>query len=499
MHVWRSVEKWWRRERLGTKHFDSRGRASACGSSVRRAPLLAVVVAQALALLLTRSTASSAADLDWSRLGSESAELLASLVRVDTTNPPGNETPAAQLLAARLQADGITAEVIESSPGRGNLHARLPGRGSGRPVVLLSHLDVVPANPGDWSVPPFAGLRERGRVYGRGAIDAKGIATVQAMTLIALKRSGVVLDRDVILLATADEEAGGAAGAQWIVERRAALVAGAEFVLNEGDHIHERPGRLRLVQVAVAEKAPFWLKLSARGQTGHGSTPPDATAVTRLVRALDRIVEHATAVRVTPPVRDYFAALAPLEAPPLRARLADLADALGDRAFLADFTSNVRQNALVRNTVTPTVLAAGSRTNVIPAEATAQIDCRLLPDEDPAAFLAELRTVVDDPQVTIEPTLSFPTTSSPSDSALVTAIREMAAADLDGAAVVPSVIPGFTDSHWFRGLGIASYGFVPFVLREEDQRTVHGADEHVSDENLALGVRLMTSVLRRLH
>jgi acetylornithine deacetylase/succinyl-diaminopimelate desuccinylase-like protein len=499
MHVWRSVDKFRRRECLGAKHFDSRRRGNACSSRVRRPPVIAVVVAQALALLLTRSTAYGAADLDWSRLGSESAELLSSLVRIDTSNPPGNETPAAQLLADRLRADGIAAEVIESSPGRGNLHARLPGHGSGRPIVLLSHLDVVPASPSDWSVPPFSGLRERGRVYGRGTLDAKGIATVQAMTLIALKRGGIVLDRDVVLLATADEEAGGAAGARWIVEHRPELVAGTEFLVNEGDHIHERPGRGRLVHIAVAEKAPFWVKLSARGQSGHASTPPGETAVTRLVRALVRLVQHATAVHVTPAVRDYFAALAPYEAQPLRARLEDLSTAVSDPAFLADFASNARQNALIRNTITPTVLAAGTRTNVIPAEAIAQIDCRLLPGQDPTAFLAELRAAVDDPDVTIEPMLSFPTTSSPADSALVTAIRAMAVADLDGAPVVPSVIPGFTDSHWFRSLGIASYGFVPFVLREDDQRTVHGADEHVSEENLALGVRLMTSLLRRLH
>lgn len=483
---------------MGAKHFISMRCASACRSSVRRPHVIAVVVAQAVALLLFDSAVWGAAEIESSRLGSESAELLSALVRVDTTNPPGNETPAAELLATRLRAEGIPAEVIESSPGRGNLYARLAGRGDGRPIVLLSHLDVVPATASDWSVSPFAGLRERGRVYGRGAIDAKGITAVQATTLIAIRRSGEPLDRDVILLATADEEAGGAAGAQWIVERRPDLVAGAEFLLNEGDHIHERTGRGRVVQVAIAEKTPYWLKVSARGPSGHGSTPPDETAVTRLVRALDRIVQHATPIRVTVPVRDYFAALAALEAEPLRSRLSDLPVSLQDPAFFADFTSNARQNALIRNTVTPTVLSAGTRTNVIPGEATANVDCRLLPGEQPDAFLAELRGVVGDPQVTIEPTLTFPTSSSPPDSVLMTAIREMAAADLDGAVVVPSVIPGFTDSHWFRGLGIDSYGFVPFVLRDEDQRTVHGIDEHVSEDNLALGVRLLTSTLRRL-
>lgn len=494
----RGVDKSGRRECMWPKHSAREQRASRCGSRVRRRHVVAIIAAQALLLVASISAASSAAEMDWSKLGAESADLLASLIRIDTTNPPGNETPAAELLATRLRAEGIHAEVIESSPGRGNLYARLPGRGDGRPVVLLAHLDVVPATASGWSRPPFAGVRERGHVYGRGAIDAKGIATVEAMTLVALRRGGQPLARDVVLLATADEETGGTSGARWIVERRPDLVANAEFLINEGDHIHERPGRGRLVQVAVGEKAPFWVKVSTRGPSGHGSTPPETTAVTRLVRALDRIARQATPIRVTPPVRDYFAALAAWEDEPLRTALSDLSVSLDDPTFSADFASNARQNALIRNTVTPTVISAGTRTNVIPGEAEARLDCRLLPGEDPIVFLNGLRAIVDDPDVTLEPTLSFPTTSSPPDSALVTAVREMAAEDLDGAVVVPSVIPGFTDSHWFRTLGIASYGFVPFVLREEDQRTVHGVDERISEENLALGVRLLTSVLRRL-
>jgi acetylornithine deacetylase/succinyl-diaminopimelate desuccinylase-like protein len=441
---------------------------------------------------------SSAVDVDWSRVQDETADLLATLIRIDTTNPPGHETPAAEELAARLRAEGITAEVIESSPGRGNLHARIAGSGGGRPIVLLSHLDVVPATAADWSIAPFAGIRERGFVYGRGAIDAKGIAAIQAMTLVALHRSGEPLARDVILLSTADEEVGGTAGARWIVEQRPDLVAGAEFLLNEGDHIHVRAGRDRLVQVAIAEKAPLWVRMSTRGPTGHGSTPPSETAVTRLVRALDRVIGHATIVQVTPPVREYFAALASLESSPLRERLADLLASLEDPTFLADFTSNTRQNALVRNTVTPTVLDAGQKTNVIPGEAVAELDCRLLPGQEPAAFLSDLRTIVGDPEVTLETTLSFPTSGSPADSVLVDAVRAMAADELAGAPVVASVIPGFTDSHWFRTIGIASYGFVPLVLQERDQRSVHGVDERVAEDNLGQGVRLLTSVLRRL-
>jgi acetylornithine deacetylase/succinyl-diaminopimelate desuccinylase-like protein len=467
--------------------------ACACTRRLRLAAILA---------LLTLVPHIARADADRHSLADETAELLAELIRIDTSNPPGGETPAAEALARKLAADGIPAEVIESAPGRGNLYARLPGAGGARPVVLLAHLDVVPADPQGWRVPPFAGVRQDGHVWGRGALDAKGVAVTETMAFLALKRSGRPLARDVILLATADEETGGRAGAGWIVEHRPDLLGDAEFLLNEGDHIHLRPGppgRTRLVvQVAVGEKTPCWVRLVARGDTGHGSTPPPETAVTRLLAALERLARYRTPIRVVPAVEAYFAALAPLEPEPLRSRLARLGPALDDPAFAAEFTGNRRQNALVRNTITPTVLAAGVKTNVIPAEATAELDCRLLPGERPEAFLALLREVIADDTIRLEPLLSFPGTASDPGSPLMAAVRRMADDLLEGAPVVTSVIPGFTDSHYFRSRGIASYGFVPFVLSEKDERTVHGLDERVSVENLRDGVERLVALLRAL-
>jgi acetylornithine deacetylase/succinyl-diaminopimelate desuccinylase-like protein len=426
--------------------------------------------------------------------GDEAAELLAQLIRIDTTNPPGGETAAARALARHLAAAGIPSEVIESSPGRGNLYARLPGSGQGRPIVLLSHLDVVPADPRGWHVPPFAGLRKDGYVWGRGAIDCKGVTAVEATALIALARSGERLGRDVILLATADEETGGAAGAGWLTHHRPDLVGQAEYVVNEGDDIHVLPDGRRVVEVAIAEKAPCWVRITATGDAGHGAVPPRETAVTRLVRALERLRRYSTPVRLTPAVEAYFAALAPLEPEPLRTRLLHLRTALEDPPFLAEFTRNPRQNALVRDTITPTVLRGSSKTNVIPAE----LDCRLLPGETPAAFVGRLAEVIGDDSVHLEPLLAFAASASDPESGLVAAVREMARRELGGAPVVPSVIPGFTDSHYFRDLGIASYGFVPFALTDADERTVHGIDERISVDNLGQGVRRLLALLRAL-
>jgi len=441
----------------------------------------------------------SGADPDWHRLGDETAEVLSDLLRIDTQNPPGAETAAANALARKLQAEGIQAEVFESAPGRGNMYARLPGNGGGaRPIILLAHLDVVPADAHAWRVPPFSGVKEHGYVYGRGALDAKGVAVVQLMTVVALHRSRQPLPRDVILLATADEETGGRAGAGWIVQHRPDLLGDAEYLVTEGDHIHLRNGHRKVVQVAVSEKTPCWLKLTAHGDAGHGSTPPPQTAVTRLIRALDKLRRYRTAVRLVRPVEEYFAALGALEQPPLREKLTHLGESLEDPGFFAEFTRNPHQNALIRNTITPTVLQGSPKTNVIPDEATAQLDCRLLPGERPADFLALVREVVADEGIRIETLLSFPASSSDTHSGFMDAIRKLAATDLGGAPVVPSVIPGFTDSHYFREHGIASYGFVPFVLGDEDEQTVHGLNERVSVENLRDGVRRLLTLLRAL-
>jgi acetylornithine deacetylase/succinyl-diaminopimelate desuccinylase-like protein len=416
--------------------------------------------------------------IDWNAVALEATDLLSRYIRIDTTNPPGRETAAARFLADLLHAEGIAAEVVEAAPGRGSVYARRSGPGGGGSIVLLHHLDVVPADPGDWTVPPFDGLVRDGFVYGRGALDCKGVGIAQLMALLLHHRRQHPLGRDVILLGTADEETGGSLGAGWIVEHRRHWVEGAALLLNEGDYIHLTGSGRAVAHVAVAEKAPCWLRLTTRGESGHGSTPLPTTAVSRLLRALSRIAEYRPPVRVVPAVAEQFAALA-AAGDPAAAPFADLSRALADPARLREFQSDPRRAALIHNTLTPTVLQAGTKTNVIPGVATAELDCRLLPGEHPDGFVETLREVIDDPEVEITRLLAFSPTSSPASGAAMEAIGRVVARQL-GGAVVPSVLAGFTDSHYFRNIGIPSYGFVPFAQPDAERRRIHGANERLA-------------------
>jgi acetylornithine deacetylase/succinyl-diaminopimelate desuccinylase-like protein len=312
-----------------------------------------------------------------------------------------------------------------------------------------------------------------------------------------LERHRISLAHDVVFLGTADEEAGGSLGTEWVIRERPNWLQGAVTVLNEGDHIH-LGGTRPIVQVAVAEKTPCWLRIVARGTGGHGSTPPSETAVTRLVRALGRVTAHEPPLRVVPAVASYFAAIAPSREEPLRSRLLDLRAALVDARFRADFEADPWQYALVHNTVTPTVLTGSAKTNVIPSMASADLDCRLLPGEDDEAFVADLRRVIGDPEIEVTRLLSSGSPASRQDGPLLDAIRTVARQELDNPLVVASVTTGFTDSRHFRALGIPSYGFAPFAQHPDERRRIHGADERLSVRVLADAVRFLFRVLIEL-
>jgi len=442
-------------------------------------------------------------DAEWNALGDEATALLSQYLRINTTNPPGNEIVAARWLASVLRREGIESRIFEPAPGKANLYARLAGDGSTRPLILLNHMDVVLASPEYWTVDPFSGVIKDGFVWGRGALDMKGEGIAQLMTLLILKRAHIPLKRDIIFLATADEEIGAGVGAAWFVEHQADLIRDAEFLLNEGGTTRANGrGGVDYYGVGTTEKSPFWLDMTAHGTAGHGSRPTPDNPVHRLVRALNRIAEWGgrTPLVVTPAVERYFRDLATIERDSVQRRwFSDIRAAVHDSVAVRSLTGDIAYNALLRNTISITGLKGSDKTNVIPPLATAALDIRLLPGQEPAAFLAELVRVVGDTAVTFRPQgPSWPATESSTDTELFRAIVAAAHARHPDALVTTPMLAGFTDSHYFRRMGIASYGLAPFPLTQPDSRGVHGNDERVSVEALRFGVRFYYDVVSRV-
>jgi acetylornithine deacetylase/succinyl-diaminopimelate desuccinylase-like protein len=405
----------------------------------------------------------------------------------------------AELRRAGLEGAVIPTPAGSSRVGRAAAWGLLRGSGHGRPLVLLSHLDVVPAERADWSVPPFEGVIAQGFVAGRGALDAKGVAVVHLFTLAELARRGKPLARDVIFLATPGEETGGVEGAGYIARARPDLLRGAAYLLTEGGGISTGDERGPAWGIGVTEKTPCWLRVSARGVPGHGAVPAPDAAVPRLIAGLERVRRMETPVRVTPEVAAMFRAMAERAAPDDRAGFLDLAGALAsDSGFRARFLAQRGNAALVRDTVAITMLQGSAATNVIPALATADLDARLLPGESCPGFMAQIERTLADPGLTVEPLLAFSTPTSPVSTPLYQAIVEVARANDPNALVVPRVSAGFSDAHYFRALGITSYGFVPRWLHPDETRGIHGPDERVSIENLERGVATMIRILDAL-
>ncbi|HXG53392.1 MAG TPA: M20/M25/M40 family metallo-hydrolase [candidate division Zixibacteria bacterium] len=434
---------------------------------------------------------------DWGTVEARAVALLGRYLRIDTSNPPGNEILAARFFKEIFDGEGIEAKVIESAPGRGNVYARLPGRGAKPAVVLLNHMDVVPADPGSWKEPPFSGAVRDGYMWGRGALDMKGPAILQLFALLELKRRGVPLAADLVFLGTADEEAGGALGLGHLLEAEPGLFAGVGLVLSEGGGIRVgRDGRPRQFNVRVAEKAPLWLRLIARGAPGHGASPGRDSAVASLIRALGRLAEYRPPIRVLPEVQKFYADTAAAAPPERRERYRDLRKALQDPEFAREFTRDPRDAGAVRNTIAITRLHASDKINVVPARAWAELDVRLLPGENPEAFIAELRRVIADDSIAIEVLLSFPPARSPGHPEAFRVLGAMAR-----RAGVPLLSPlgrGFTDCRFFRERNVPCLGFVPLAQSPASEGLAHGVDERISLDAFRSGLRAMFELVREL-
>jgi acetylornithine deacetylase/succinyl-diaminopimelate desuccinylase-like protein len=429
----------------------------------------------------------------------EAAALLSRYIQIDTTNPPGNEMRAAQFLKEIFDREGIEARIIESAPGRGSIYARLRGDGSRKALVLLNHMDVVPAEAKQWKEPPFSGLIKDGQIWGRGAIDNKGGGVMQLMMMLTLKRQKVALKSDVIFVGTADEEAGGVFGAGYLVEKHGELFKDVEVVLNEGGGIRlGEDGRARLYSVGVAEKVPLWLKVTAPGTPGHAASPGPNQAVLKLIGALGRIANYQSSIKVVPEVQKFYADSAASAPTGRREQYSDLRKALQDPAFAAEFLKDRSNNARVRNTLSITGIKGSDKINVIPAEASAEIDVRLLPGEEPQAFIDELRRVIADDSIKIEIMLSRTAASSPASPEALRAIAEYAQTKDPGTPIVLPMGSGFTDCHFFRAKGIPCLGFLPRRTLPSEEGMVHGVNERVLIEDLKNEIQAMYEIVRKL-
>ena len=437
--------------------------------------------------------------LNITRAEDEAVSMLKAYLQIDTSNPPGNETKGALYLARILNDNGLAARIIEVSPGRSCVYARLSGNGKKKAVVLLNHIDVVPARVEDWKHPPFCGQEFDGEIWGRGVIDMKGTGIAQLEALLMLKRSGKVLDRDVIFLATPDEEMSGKVGAGWFVKNHADLVKDAEFLFNEGAFIDTADdGKPLYCGVGVSEKSVLWLSLTTKGDAGHASMPLPDSAINRLARALNKIIVNPPEATVLPSVREYFTHISPTVDEPWRQAFANIEESVKKPDIYQNILQDKFKSSMLRNTIAPTVLKAGYKTNVIPGEAYAELDCRLLPDVTEQNFLNKIKETINDGSVQIDVLQRMHADASPYETECFSAISKVISGIMPGVPVVPMIMPWFTDSHWFRDLGICSYGIFPFRIDQNHLATMHGKDERLPVANFKEGTRIMYKILDEL-
>ena len=465
-----------------------------------------LVAAVVLMLSTPLSAQSVSKAIDYAALRDETVRVLADYLRVDTSNPPGGELAAARWLQAFLAREGIEAQILDTAElgaGRANLYARLPatmpapaGAPARRAIALVHHTDVVPATPSEWTVPPFAGEVRDGFVYGRGALDMKGHGIIQLMALVALKRSGAPRPRDLVVIANADEEVDGR-GALVFVARHADLLADVEYLLTEDGGTRVEHGTVRWFGIGVGEKRPYWVRLTATGTPAHASVPTVDNPVPRIARAITRVAAWETPLRVTPAVDRFFKAVARHEQGEAKRWLGDAGAALQSDAGRTWLLSDPVRAALLRTTVAPTVMTGSPKTNSIPGTATAELDIRLLPDEDTAAFHRELVRVIGDPAVRVELMAAVtPRFDAPLDTELFRAIERAAATLLPGVPVATVVDVGASDRPTYASAGIVCYGVTPWLTESADERKgVHGVDERVPIAGIEFGLRLYGAIL----
>jgi acetylornithine deacetylase/succinyl-diaminopimelate desuccinylase-like protein len=453
--------------------------------------MIAFAASILLMFIASVSHADPAPQIDWKKIDSEALDYFRTYLRFDTTNPPSNTAAAMAYLKTILDKEAIATEIFESKPGMVTLVARMPGPAGVKPLMLMSHADVVPAVGANWTHPPFSADLADGYVWARGTIDNKAHGIMALMTMLALKRNHVALRRGIEMMVNPDEEAGGENGADWMVKNHWDAIA-PEFAINEGGE--GAPDWLgtsgTTFLVAVSEKRVDWLHISVKGKGGHGSVPRPDNPNLILIKALNRLLENQPPIRITPIFASAMKTIAPVEPLPASFQLAHL-----DLPGVADLASHgvlspYNIQALMRDTISLTILNAGTKVNVIPTTAEASLDCRLLPGTDADAFLKHLRAQLGDGDFKIDyiqPPDDAP--PSPASGEAWDAIRRVVGADFKDSIVVPWMTTGGTDSRGLRGKGVPAYGFLPVILAPTEIARFHGDDERLSVENLNRGIK----------
>lgn len=456
---------------------------------------------QARAVITSPGAAPAATQVaDTSLIAKEATEWLASLIRINTTNPPGNEAEAAKYIAGILEREGIPGEVLELAPGRNAVVARLRSSAVADPtraLLLVAHMDVVGVDRAKWTVDPFGGAQKDGYLYGRGAVDDKGMLAANLAAFVALKRMNMRLGRDVIFLATCDEEQGGGASIKELITKYWNKIA-AGYALNEGGNVYLRNGKPFYVAVQASEKISVNVEVKAKGKSGHASQPTPDNAVVHLAAAIAKIGEYSAPAQPTTIVSRYFEEMARIEEPETGKwmRALDTPDrAEHAQRYLS--RQNPLWNSMLRDSIAPTMLSAGVRVNVIPAEARAQLNIRLLPGNSVQTLIAELTKLVNDPQIAFEVQgdAGIPAPPSSLDNDFYALIEKACTEQFPGVPVLPYLSTWATDSSQLRLRNVQSYGLVPFPLEDEEIRRMHGEDERMPLASFAQGVQFLYRIV----
>ncbi len=439
--------------------------------------------------------------ISWDRVEKEAVAILSKYIQINTTNPPGNETEGAKFLKEILHKEHIHSDIYESRPGRGSLISRYCGAENIPKIILLHHIDVVPAEEEKWHCSPFSGAIEDGEIWGRGAIDCKSLGVMELMALLLLKREGLAPEKHFVLAATADEEAGGGLGVEWLMDRHPEKLQ-TQYVINEGMGLGFSTGEKNLYFCQVAEKGANWIRITFEGRPGHASQPHGDNCVAEMSRALDVLSAHTSPFRITAPVKKLIQGIAPEQ----RFMPQEEFLALLDESRCKDILERIplqplRQmlSALLHNTVLPTVVRAGSKTNVIPSQCYCEVDCRILPGSTPEELQQHITELLMSRQCK-NFSVEFKGKSLPSESSAETALFTALSASFKKcdpkAKVIPYMSSGATDSRFFRQQGIVAYGLQIETSIEAIER-IHGHNERITIPQLTKGIKILYDVLKK--